>query len=43
MSPKRRDRRQMTFIPDAPIFWAEAKNHPPNVRGFSLNGKFGII
>ena len=31
VSPKRRDPRQMTFIPDAPIFWAEAKNHPTDI------------
>ena len=30
--PKRRDPRQMTFIPDAPILWAEAKNHPTDVH-----------
>ncbi len=29
--PRRRDPRQMTFIPDAPIFWAEAKNHPMDI------------
>ena len=29
--PKRRDPRQMTFIPDASILWAEAKNHPTDV------------
>ncbi|MBQ3342258.1 MAG: hypothetical protein IJG84_10215, partial [Kiritimatiellae bacterium] len=29
--PKRRDPRQMTFIPDAPILWAEAKNHQTDV------------
>ena len=29
--PKRRDPRQMTFIPDAPILWSEAKNHPTDV------------
>ena len=29
--PKRRDPRQMTFIHDAPILWAEAKNHPTDV------------
>ena len=28
VAPKRRDPRQMTFIPDTPILWAEAKNHP---------------
>ena len=32
VSPKRRDPRQMTFIPDAPILWAEAKNHPTDVH-----------
>ena len=32
VSPKRRDSRQMTFIPDAPILWAEAKNHPTDVH-----------
>ena len=26
VSPKRRDPRQMMFIPDTPILWAEAKN-----------------
>ena len=31
VSPKRRDPRQMMFIPDAPILWAEAKNHPTDV------------
>ena len=31
VSPKRRDPRQMTFVPDAPIFWAEAKNHPTDI------------
>ena len=31
VSPKRRDPRQMTFIPDAPILWAEAKNHPTDI------------
>ena len=31
VSPKRRDSRQMTFVPDAPILWAEAKNHPTDV------------
>ena len=30
--PKRRDPRQLSFIPDAPIFWAEAKNHPTDVH-----------
>ena len=30
--PKRRDPRQMMFIPDAPILWAEAKNHPTVVN-----------
>ncbi len=30
--PKRRDPRQMTFIPDAPILWAEAKNHPTDIH-----------
>lgn len=30
--PKRRDPRQMMFIPDAPILWAEAKNHPTDVN-----------
>ena len=29
--PKRRDPRQMMFIPDTPILWAEAKNHPTDV------------
>ncbi len=28
---RRRDPRQMTFVPDAPIFWAEAKNHPTDI------------
>ena len=32
VSPKRRDPRQMTFVPDAPILWAEAKNHPTDVH-----------
>jgi len=32
VSPKRRDPRQMTFITDAPILWAEAKNHPTDVH-----------
>ena len=32
VSPKRRDPRQMTFISDAPILWAEAKNHPTDVH-----------
>ena len=32
VSPKRRDPRQMTFVPDAPILWAEAKNHPADVH-----------
>ena len=32
VSPKRRDPRQMTFIPDAPILWAEAKNHPTDIH-----------
>ena len=31
VSPKRRDPRQMTFIPDTPILWAEAKNHPTDI------------
>ncbi len=31
VSPKRRDPRQMMFIPDTPILWAEAKNHPTDV------------
>ena len=31
MTPKRRDPRQMMFIPDTPILWAEAKNHPTDV------------
>ncbi len=30
--PKRRDARQMTFIPETPILWAEAKNHPTDVH-----------
>ena len=30
--PKRRDPRQMMFIPDTPILWAEAKNHPTDVN-----------
>ena len=32
VSPKRRDPRQMTFVPEAPILWAEAKNHPTDVH-----------
>ena len=32
VSPKRRDPRQMTFIPDAPILRAEAKNHPTDIH-----------
>jgi len=32
VSPKRRDPRQMTFVPDPPILWAEAKNHPTDVH-----------
>ena len=32
VSPKRRDSRQMTFVPEAPILWAEAKNHPTDVH-----------
>ena len=28
VSPKRRDPRQTTFVPDAPFLWAEAKNRP---------------
>jgi hypothetical protein len=32
VSPKRRDPRQMTFAPDAPFLWAEAKNHPTDVH-----------
>ena len=32
VSPKRHDPRQMTFIPDAPILWAEAKNHTTSVH-----------
>ena len=32
VSPKRRDPRQMTFVPVAPILWAEAKNHPTDVH-----------
>ena len=32
VSPKRRDPRQMTFLPDAPILWAEAKNHPTDIH-----------
>ena len=32
VSLKRRDPRQMTFVPDAPILWAEAKNHPTDVH-----------
>ena len=31
VSPKRRDSRQMTLIPDTPILWAEAKNHPTDI------------
>ena len=31
VSPKRRDPRQMTLIPDTPILWAEAKNHPTDI------------
>ena len=31
VSPKRRDPRQMTFISDVPILWAEAKNHPTDI------------
>ena len=31
VAPKRRDPRQMTFIPDTPILWAEAKNHPTDI------------
>ena len=31
VSPKRRDPRQMTFVPDPPILWAEAKNHPTDI------------
>ena len=29
--PKRRDPRQMMFIPDTPILWAEAKNHSTDI------------
>ena len=29
---KRRDVRQMTLLPDAPIFWAEAMNHPTDIH-----------
>ena len=36
VSPKRRDPRQMMFIPDTTILWAEAKNHPTDVcRGWN--------
>ena len=31
VSLKRRDPRQMTLIPDTPILWAEAKNHPTDI------------
>ena len=32
VSPKRRNSRQMTFVPEVPILWAEAKNHPTDVH-----------
>ena len=31
MLPRRRDPRQLALIPDTPILWAEAKNHPTNI------------
>ena len=41
---RRRDPRQMTFVPDAPIFWAEAKNHPTcNLAGRTLLYMFYCI
>lgn len=31
VSPKRHDPRQMTLMPEEPILWAEAKNHPTDI------------
>ena len=32
VSAKARDTNQMTFMPEEPLFWAEAKNHPTDVH-----------
>jgi hypothetical protein len=32
VSSKARDTNQMTFMPEEPLFWAEAKNHPMDVH-----------